>query len=91
MKGDEAQLRENIRERFLSTTEFAPNEIQFHSWEEMRGMQGVGKELKEKKVVDHRPKKDPGNQTPDPRKPYKYPIPPKTRASVSSGVSFLVS
>lgn len=67
MKGDEAQLRENIRERFLSTTEFAPNEIQFHSWEEMRGMQGVGKELKEKKVVDHRPKKDPGNQTPDTR------------------------
>lgn len=55
MKGDESQLRETIHDRFLSSAEFAPNEIRFHSWDEMRRMQGVGKELKEKKVVDHRP------------------------------------
>lgn len=55
MKGDESQLREAIHDRFLASTEFAPNEIQFHSWDDMRRMQGVGKELKEKKVIDHRP------------------------------------
>jgi phenylacetate-coenzyme A ligase PaaK-like adenylate-forming protein len=55
MKGDEATLHDAIHKRFLSSTEFAPNEILFHTWDEMRIMQGVGKELKEKKVVDHRP------------------------------------
>ena len=55
MKGDEETLRHAIRRRFESSTEFAPNEIQFHTWEEMRTLQGVGKELKEKKVIDHRP------------------------------------
>jgi len=54
MKGDEESLREAIHGRFLSATEFAPNEIRFHSWDEMRKMQGVGKELKEKKVIDRR-------------------------------------
>ncbi|QTN32101.1 AMP-binding protein [Akkermansiaceae bacterium] len=56
MKGGEEQLRESIYHRFLSSTEFAPNEIQFHSWDEMRKLQGVGKELKEQKVKDNRPK-----------------------------------
>ncbi len=54
MKGDEQQLRKAIHERFESATEFAPNEIQFHTWEEMRKLQGVGKELKEQKVKDNR-------------------------------------
>jgi phenylacetate-CoA ligase len=55
MKGDEQHLREAIHERFESVTEFAPNEIRFHTWEEMRKMQGVGKQLKEQKVKDSRP------------------------------------
>jgi phenylacetate-coenzyme A ligase PaaK-like adenylate-forming protein len=55
MKGDEESLRQAIHDRFESATEFAPNEIQFHSWDKMRRMQGVGKELKEQKVADHRP------------------------------------
>jgi phenylacetate-CoA ligase len=56
MKGDEEHLRESIHDRFLRSTEFAPNEIKFHTWDEMRKMQGVGKELKEQKVKDSRPK-----------------------------------
>ncbi|MCW1883427.1 AMP-binding protein [Luteolibacter flavescens] len=52
--GSEA-LREQISQRFGQAVEFAPNDIVFHSWDEMRRMQGVGKELKEKKVVDNRP------------------------------------
>lgn len=55
MKGDEEKLREAIHDRFLSSTEFSPNEIKFHTWEEMRKLQGVGKELKEQKVKDNRP------------------------------------
>lgn len=51
----EEQLRSAIAERFAQVTEFSPNEIQFHDWETMKTLQGVGKELKEKKVVDHRP------------------------------------
>ncbi len=50
------ELRERIEERFHKVTEFSPNDIGFHTWDEMRRMQGVGKELKEQKVVDHRPK-----------------------------------
>lgn len=56
MKGDEETLREAIRYRFESSTEFAPNDIRFHTWDEMRKLQGVGKELKEQKVKDNRPK-----------------------------------
>ena len=52
---DQNKLSDSIYDRFQSITEFSPNEIVFHSWDEMRKMQGVGKELKEKKVVDNRP------------------------------------
>jgi phenylacetate-coenzyme A ligase PaaK-like adenylate-forming protein len=55
MKGEEAHLREVIHHRFETATEFAPNEIRFHTWEEMRTLQGVGKQLKEQKVKDSRP------------------------------------
>lgn len=48
-------LHERIAERFHQATEFSPNAIDFHTWPEMRLMQGVGKELKEQKVIDHRP------------------------------------
>jgi phenylacetate-CoA ligase len=55
LKGDEQHLRESIAHRFQTATEFAPNEIKFHTWEEMRTLQGVGKQLKEQKVKDSRP------------------------------------
>ena len=49
------RLKQEIEHQFHTATEFSPNEIHFHDWAEMRRMQGVGKELKEQKVVDHRP------------------------------------
>jgi phenylacetate-CoA ligase len=55
LNGDREALRENIRHRFGEAVEFKPNDILFHTWDDMRRMQGVGTELKEKKVVDHRP------------------------------------
>lgn len=47
-------LRREIEERFRETTELRPNRIEFHSSEHLRALQGVGRALKEEKVVDHR-------------------------------------
>lgn len=55
---DREVLRQRIIDRFGQAVEFTPNEILFHSWEEIRRLQGVGKELKEQKVADHRPKSE---------------------------------
>ena len=55
MNGGGEALRRRIKDRFNEVTEFSPNDIVFHDWAEMRRMQGVGEELKEKKIVDHRP------------------------------------
>jgi phenylacetate-coenzyme A ligase PaaK-like adenylate-forming protein len=49
------RLRIALNARFASDTEFHPNRIEFHSTEEMRCIQGVGTQLKEQRVVDHRP------------------------------------
>ncbi len=48
-------LRQKISDRFGQTVEFSPNDIQFHTWDEIRNLQGVGKELKEQKLIDNRP------------------------------------
>jgi len=48
-------LRDDIRRHFAAHTEIQPNEIVFHTAAEMRRLQSVGSEMKEKKVVDHRP------------------------------------
>lgn len=53
---DAQTLDQNIRRKMKDSTELSPNEIVFHDWETIRRMQGVGEELKEKKVVDNRPK-----------------------------------
>ena len=52
---NEDTLRQRISDRFTKAVEFTPNQIVFHSWDEIRRLQGVGKELKERKIVDHRP------------------------------------
>ena len=52
---DRNTLKQRISSRFGQAVEFTPNDIVFHSWDEIRRLQGVGKELKEQKVVDHRP------------------------------------
>lgn len=54
--GTEDGLSETIHNRFKDQLELAPNAIQFHSWEAMRKLQGVGTELKEQKLIDNRPK-----------------------------------
>jgi hypothetical protein len=52
---DDARLKASLDERFVSETEIHPNRIEFHSEEELRRLQGVGTQLKEQRVVDHRP------------------------------------
>ncbi len=42
--------------RFHEATELMPNQVSFHTMAEMREMLGIGRLLKEEKVVDHRPK-----------------------------------
>jgi phenylacetate-coenzyme A ligase PaaK-like adenylate-forming protein len=49
------QLVRDLHERFYSQTEVHPNQIYFHTAAEMRALQGVGVQLKEQKIVDHRP------------------------------------
>ena len=48
-------LSQHIHSRFKQELELAPNAIEYHSWEAMRALQGVGTELKEKKIIDNRP------------------------------------
>lgn len=50
------KVRARINETFSASTELHLNKIQFHDSAEMRQLHGVGVELKEKRVVDHRPK-----------------------------------
>jgi len=52
---DEAQLRRELSERCVNHLEIRPNRIVFHNADEIRQLQGVGKLLKEEKLVDHRP------------------------------------
>lgn len=52
---DHQKLRATIEKRFHQTTEFSPDDIVFHSSEEMREMQQVGQALKEMRLVDNRP------------------------------------
>jgi phenylacetate-CoA ligase len=55
------ELKTRLIQRLVSVTELSPNLIQFHSAAEMRVLQGVGTELKEKRVVDRRPKESNGS------------------------------
>jgi phenylacetate-CoA ligase len=48
-------IRPVIMRRFHELAEFSPNDVRLHDWDEMRQLQGVGVQLKEQKVVDHRP------------------------------------
>ncbi len=47
-------LAAEIEERFRAVTELTPNRIEFHSAEHLRSLQGVGRALKEEKLVDRR-------------------------------------
>jgi phenylacetate-coenzyme A ligase PaaK-like adenylate-forming protein len=52
---DDERLRATLNERFSRETELHPNRIELHSLEELRALQGIGTQLKEQRVVDHRP------------------------------------
>src|ERR1051326_767573 len=52
---DEDQLNRELSERCVTHLEIHPNRILFHSADEIRRLQGVGRLLKEEKLVDHRP------------------------------------
>ena len=56
-QGDVSKVRltQELRARFFARAEVHPNHIEFHSADEMRALHGVGLELKERKLVDHRP------------------------------------
>ena len=56
--GDETRLRHDLNDRIASVIEMHPNRILFQSAEEMRELQGVGQQIKEQRLVDHRPKPD---------------------------------
>lgn len=50
-----AQLTHELNQRLVARAEIHPNRIVFHDSHRMRVLQGVGTELKERKLVDHRP------------------------------------
>jgi len=49
-------LEQKVRSRFSEATELSPNEVHFHDVATVRDMLGVGRLIKEEKLVDHRPK-----------------------------------
>ncbi len=51
----DTQLADLLSERFVSELEIHPNRVEFHTAEELRTKQGIGTQLKEQRVVDHRP------------------------------------
>jgi len=53
---DEAQLSRDLSERCYKIADVHPNKILFHDVQKMRDLQGVGTQIKEQKLVDHRPK-----------------------------------
>jgi phenylacetate-coenzyme A ligase PaaK-like adenylate-forming protein len=59
---DEGRLSQDLRERCVNHLEILPNRILFHDADEIRQLQGVGRLLKEEKVVDHRPRAEPAEK-----------------------------
>ncbi len=55
---EDAKLAKRIREKIAAEAEIHPNRIEFHTMRQMRKLQGVGAELKEHRLVDHRPKRE---------------------------------
>lgn len=54
----EADLKVAVSNRFHEATEITPNALHFHPIAELREQLGVGRLIKEEKLVDHRPKAD---------------------------------
>lgn len=56
----ENRLRHELDQQFAAATELHPNRIVLHTGDEIRELQGVGRELKEERIVDHRPRAEAG-------------------------------
>ncbi|HEY5895464.1 MAG TPA: AMP-binding protein [Chthoniobacterales bacterium] len=54
-EGDDEILEAQLNDLFASRVELRPNRIEFHSASEMSRIQGIGVEIKEQRIVDHRP------------------------------------
>ncbi|MGF1656996.1 MAG: phenylacetate--CoA ligase family protein [Verrucomicrobiales bacterium] len=54
-ESEQGDVEDRVRRRFVAYTETQPNRIEFHSASGMRKLHGVGEQLKEQKLVDHRP------------------------------------
>ena len=63
---DDAKCARELRRCFTDRTEIQPNRIVFHDGEEMSHLLGVGAQLKEDKIVDHRPGANHNNGQPHP-------------------------
>jgi hypothetical protein len=59
---EEGQLIRELNERCVTHLEIHPNRIVFHDTDEIKELQGVGRLLKEQKLVDHRPPVQPVNK-----------------------------
>jgi phenylacetate-coenzyme A ligase PaaK-like adenylate-forming protein len=59
---EESQLIRELNERCVTHLEIHPNRIVFHDTDEIKELQGVGRLLKEQKLVDHRPTAQPVNK-----------------------------
>jgi len=51
----EERVKRELDLLFTARTEIHPNRVVCHTEEEMRELQGVGTQLKEMRIVDHRP------------------------------------
>ena len=54
--GDAGALADRIRRVFQDKLEITPNQVRFHTRPEMAALHGVGRELKESRLVDRRPR-----------------------------------
>jgi len=50
----EHELEQLVRRKFREVTEVTPNNVSYHPADEMRRLHGVGKALKEEKIIDRR-------------------------------------
>lgn len=80
-RGRESALTEQINSRFEEATELRLNQIRYCTLADLRRLQGVGAELKEKRVADHRPRE--GRPPPPPRIPGPAPRAGRTSEIIS--------
>ncbi|HAV63539.1 MAG TPA: phenylacetate--CoA ligase, partial [Verrucomicrobiales bacterium] len=65
-QSDQTALSHELANRINAACELQPNRILFHTAAEMRALQGVGSQLKELRLVDHRPAESPTPPAPAP-------------------------